>query len=122
MSHIVNAFTYKSLGLKVLKALLIFTLIFSFSQSAFCSQNHIEKKRKEAHAKVINLKRLESIETNKLYKNQQRLENANKSLNTTNNNTVYTGNDFTGSYSNYVCLFAKVGNAYYQISDRFSMK
>lgn len=45
-----------------------------------------------------------------------------KSLNTTNNNTVYTGNDFTGSYSNYVCLFAKVGNAYYQISDRFSMK
>ena len=83
MSHIVNAFTYKSLGLKVLKALLIFTLIFSFSQSAFCSQNHIEKKRKEAHAKVINLKRLESIETNKLYKNQQRLENANKSLNTT---------------------------------------
>lgn len=83
MSHIVNAFTYKSLGLRVLKALLIFTLIFSFSQSAFCSQNHIEKKRKEAHAKVINLKRLESIETNKLYKNQQRLENANKSLNTT---------------------------------------
>ena len=45
-----------------------------------------------------------------------------KSLNTTNNNTVYTGNDFTGSYSNYVFLFAKVGNAYYQISDRFSMK
>lgn len=83
MSHIVNAFTYKSLGLRVLKALLIFTLIFSFSQSAFCSQNHIEKKRKEAHANVIKLKRLESIETNKLYKNQQRLENANKSLNTT---------------------------------------
>ena len=83
MSHIVNAFTYKSLGLKVLKALLIFILIFSFSQSAFCSQNHIEKKRKEAHANVIKLKRLESIETNKLYKNQQRLENANKSLNTT---------------------------------------
>ena len=83
MPHIVNAFTYKSLGLKVLKALLIFTLIFSFSQSAFCSQNHIEKKRKEAHAKVIKLKRLESIETSKLYKNQQRLENANKSLNTT---------------------------------------
>ena len=83
MSHIVNAFTYKSLGLRVLKALLIFILIFSFSQSAFCSQNHIEKKRKEAHAKVINLKRLESIETNKLHKNQQRLENATKSLNTT---------------------------------------
>lgn len=83
MPHIANAFTYKSLGLKVLKALLIFILIFSFSQSAFCSQNQIEKKRKEAHAKVIRLKRLESIETNKLYKNQQRLENANKSLNTT---------------------------------------
>ena len=45
-----------------------------------------------------------------------------KSMNTTDNNIVYTENDFTGSYANYVCLFAKVGDAYYQISDRFSMK
>ena len=60
----------------------IITLILSFSQSAFSSQNHIEKKRKETHAKVVRLKRLETIETNKLYKNQQRLETATKNLNT----------------------------------------
>ena len=66
---------------KILKAILIFIFIFSFAQNAFCAQNHIEKKRKETHAKVVRLKRLETIETNKLYKNQQRLENATKTLN-----------------------------------------
>ena len=64
----------------LLKAFFIFILIISFSQEALCSQNHIEKKRRETHAKVVRLKRLESIETNKLYKNQQRLENATKNL------------------------------------------
>lgn len=63
-----------------IKAIFIFILLFSFSSNAFCSQNHIEKKRRETHAKVLRLKRLESIETNKLYKNQQKLENAQKNL------------------------------------------
>ena len=66
---------------KIHKAILIFIFIFSFAQNEFCAQNHIEKKRKETHAKVVRLKRLETIETNKLYKNQQRLENATKTLN-----------------------------------------
>lgn len=78
-----NAYTYTSPLLKIVKAFFIFVLILSFGQSAFCSQNHIEKKRKETHAKVVRLKRLETIETNKLYKNQRRLENATKTLNTT---------------------------------------
>lgn len=81
MQHNANAYTTKSFGLTILKAFFIFILIISFSQSAFCSQNHIEKKRKETHAKVLRFKRLETIETNKLYKNQQRLENAQKNLN-----------------------------------------
>lgn len=78
-----NAYTYRSPLLKIVKAFFIFVLILSFGQSAFCTQNHIEKKRKETHAKVVRLKRLETIETNKLYKNQRRLENATKTLNTT---------------------------------------
>ena len=46
-----------------------------------------------------------------------------KSLNTTDNNVIYTGTDFdSGMYSNYVCLFAKIGDDYYQISDFFKMK
>lgn len=45
-----------------------------------------------------------------------------KSLNTTDSNVIYSGDDFTSSYANYVCLFAKVGEAYYQISDTFCMR
>ena len=66
-----------------IKVFLIFVLFISFAQQAMCNQNHIEKKRRETHAKVVRLKRLESIETNKLYRNQQRLENAQKSLTST---------------------------------------
>src|SRR5574344_858304 len=70
--------------IKIIRALFIVILIFSLSPSADCSQKtHIDRKRRETHAKVIHLKRLESMETNKLYKNQQRLENATASLNTT---------------------------------------
>lgn len=68
---------------KIIKAFFILILIISFAPSAICSQSHIEKKRKETHAKVVRLKKLETIETNKLYKNQQRLENASKTLKTT---------------------------------------
>ena len=82
MPHNTSVFTYKSFVKSILKAFFIFILIFSFSQETFCNQNHIEKKRKETHAKVLRLKRLESIETNKLYRNQQKLENAAKNLKT----------------------------------------
>lgn len=79
---------------KILKAILIFIFIFSFAQNAFCAQNHIEKKRKETHAKVVRLKRLETIETNKLYKNQQRLENATKTLNSSKSNMLTPKHSF----------------------------
>lgn len=82
MQHIANAYTYKSFAFKAIKAFLIFLLIFCFSQETF-AEHQIEIKRKEAHANVVKLKRLETIETNKLYRNQQKLESATKSLNTT---------------------------------------
>ena len=63
-----------------IKAIFIIILLIYFAPSALCNQSHIEKKRKETHAKVVRLKRLETIETNKLYRNQQRLENAQKNL------------------------------------------
>ena len=72
-----------SLTFKILKAFFIIFLLISFAPEAICSQSHIEKKRKETHAKVLRFKKLESIETNKLYKNQQRLEHAQKSLTST---------------------------------------
>lgn len=63
-----------------LKALFIVFIFFAFSLSANCTQNHIEKKRRETHAKVVKLKWLESLETNKLYKNQRKLEQASQNL------------------------------------------
>ena len=83
MSHKAHSIIKKGFALNIVKAFLIFIIVFSFVPEAFCNQNHIEKKRKETHAKVVKLKRLESIETNKLYKNQQRLENATKKLKST---------------------------------------
>ena len=67
----------------VVKTFLIFVILVSFVQVGYCNQAQIEKKRQDAHAKVIRLKRLETIETNKLYRNQQKLETAQKSLKTT---------------------------------------
>ena len=69
--------------LGVVKTFIIFILLISFAPAAFCNHAQIEKKRQETHAKVIRLKRLETIETNKLYRNQQKLESAQKSLKTT---------------------------------------
>ncbi len=51
---------------------------------ASCNQLHtIQKKQKVTHEKIKRLKLLEHLEKNKLYKNQQRLENASVSLHTT---------------------------------------
>ena len=69
--------------LRIVQAFCILILFVSFSQEALCSQSQLEKKRKETHAKVVRFKRLETLETNKLYKNQKKLENAQKSLTST---------------------------------------
>lgn len=51
---------------------------------ASCNQlNTIQKKQKVTHEKIKRLKLLEHLEKNKLYKNQQRLENASATLHNT---------------------------------------
>lgn len=62
------------------KAILVVFLILFMSANTVFATNHIEKKRKETHAKVVKLKILESMETNKLYKNQRKLEQASQNL------------------------------------------
>lgn len=44
-----------------------------------------------------------------------------KSLNTTENNATYSGNYFTGSYSRFIHLYAKIGDTYYCISDKINL-
>lgn len=81
MQHNASTYTAKSFITIVVRAFFIFVIIFCFSQATF-AEHQIEVKRKEVHAKVIKLKNLETIETNKLYRNQQKLETATKNLNT----------------------------------------
>ena len=64
---------------RYLKAFFIVFLIFTFALDAQCT-NHLERKRRETHAKVVRFKMLESMETNKLYKNQRKLEQASQTL------------------------------------------
>ena len=83
MSHKAHSLIKKCFLLNTLKVFLILILTFLFAQDALCDTSSIEKKRRETHAKVVKLKNLETIETNKLYRNQRRLEKAQKQLKST---------------------------------------
>lgn len=57
--------------------LLLSVLVFAvFAVTPCCAQTHVDlqTKRDQTHQKIIHLKWLENLETNKLYKNQQKLE------------------------------------------------
>lgn len=56
--------------------ILLVTIVGFFvpAYSAQATHADIQKKQKQTHAKIIHLKFLENLETNKLYKNQQKLE------------------------------------------------
>ena len=66
---------------RILSILIFFTILIvqTMSMSVYSAQD-IETQKKQTRAKINHLKWLESLETNKLYKNQQKLENANNNL------------------------------------------
>ncbi len=66
---------------KHILAFILFAFIFTHigCGEGFAVQD-IEAKKKQTRAKINQLKFLENVETNKLYKNQQKLENAKTSL------------------------------------------
>ena len=66
---------------KILNILIVMSLFFTaLGCSKVFAANDIEAKKRQTRAKINHLKWLESVETNKLYKNQQKLENANNNL------------------------------------------
>ena len=69
------------IGKKILSALIFLAFLFNTFAccSVFASQD-LETKKRQTRAKINHLKWLESVETNKLYKNQQKLESANNNL------------------------------------------
>jgi len=66
---------------KILNVLIFLAVVFN--TIACCSlfaATDLETQKKQTRAKINHLKWLESVETNKLYKNQQKLENATNTL------------------------------------------
>lgn len=68
---------------KILSILIFLGMLLNTISCCFVCASQvqdIETKKKQTRAKINHLKWLESVETNKLYKNQQKLENANIDL------------------------------------------
>lgn len=66
---------------KILSILIFLSIIFNtFACCTSFAAQDLETKKKQTRAKINHLRWLESLETNKLYKNQQKLENATTSL------------------------------------------
>ena len=66
---------------KILSILIFFGVVFStFACCDSYAVQDLETKKRQTRAKINHLKWLENVETNKLYKNQQKLENATNNL------------------------------------------
>ena len=70
---------------KILKFLIFFLIIGIFVCPYCFAETDIEAKQRETREQINRLKWLETVETNKLYKNQQKLENATTNLSTSKN-------------------------------------
>ena len=82
---------------KILNILIFFTILFN---TFGCLSSHanadIEAQKRATREKIDRLKWLESLETNKLYKNQQKLEAATNNLSTSKSKIVSAQNELYG--------------------------
>lgn len=85
----------------IFTCLLLVTTV-SFSTMPSYARNDLQAKRRQTRAKINHLKWLENLETNKLYKNQQRLEatysdlaSSKKQFSTTQNKLSYLESDLS---------------------------
>ena len=76
--------------LKKILNLLIFLLFFASTVGCLTSfaETDLEAQKRETREKINRLQWLESLETNKLYKNQQKLEKATSTLTTSKSQIV----------------------------------
>ena len=82
---------------KILLAVLFFAIFFNTltcCKSSYATD--IETKKRQTRAKINHLKWLENLETNKLYKNQQKLENATNQLTNSKKEIISVQNDLSG--------------------------
>ena len=86
------------MSIKKIFSFLIF-ICFLFNSTACCLSVYskdIETQKKETQKKIKELKWLENVEQNKLYKNQQKLENAKTTLVQSENQIASTQKELTG--------------------------
>lgn len=82
---------------KILNYLIFLVLILSvFTCSISYAETDLEAKKRETREQINRLKWLESVETNKLYKNQQKLENATNNLTTSKSKIVSAQKELSG--------------------------
>ena len=86
------------MSLKKILNILVFLAILINTAGCLCcnAATDIETKKRQTRAKINHLKWLENVETNKLYKNQQKLENANTTLSNSQKEIANAENDLVG--------------------------
>jgi len=85
------------LGLKKILNILIFlSILLSTFGCEVSYANSLEAQKRETREKINRLKWLESLETNKLYKNQQKLENATTNLANSKKEIISAQNELNG--------------------------
>ena len=92
--------------LSVSLTVLIVSCVICNNANAASSQN-IETKKRQTREKIQHLKWLERVETNKLYKNQQKLESATTNLKQSKSEIVSAQRELDGMQS-------KLNSAYYE--------
>ena len=96
---------------KIFVLLLIFTTVICFTANTCSANTDIQRKQAQTRKKINHLKWLESLETNKLYKNQQKLENTSSDLASSRQNFSSTQNklaDLQGDLSGALTEFSSI--------------
>ena len=82
---------------KILNCLIFFALSLSIFACLAChAETDLEAKKRETREQINRLKWLESVETNKLYKNQQKLENATNNLSASKSQIITAQKELSG--------------------------
>lgn len=103
---------------KIFVFLLIFTTVIFFTANTCYASTDLQRKRTQTHEKINHLKWLESLETNKLYKNQQKLENTSSNLASTKQDFSSTQQKLTGLQGDLSGALTEFSSIDYQMKRR----
>lgn len=103
---------------KILNILIFLALIFNtFACCEGFATQDLETKKKQTRAKINHLKWLESVETNKLYKNQQKLEDATNSLQNSKTQIITTERELNSMQAQFERASVEYNNLNYVLAN-----